>query len=91
VASLAGRAWNRLPCWSAHDSLESWRRVLRFNSELTLNRNGFWLDGFPVAGHTGEYAGTDLASAENVQALIDLMKEEEIQQPLERLGEARGR
>ncbi|MBI4601990.1 MAG: hypothetical protein HY721_08520 [Planctomycetes bacterium] len=67
-----------LPCWSAHDSLESWRRVLLFNSELTLNRSWFWLDGFPVAGHTGEYAGTALARAEAVQGLIDLANGEDM-------------
>lgn len=67
-----------LPCWSAHDSYESWERVIRFNSELTLNRNWFWLDGFPLAGHTGEYAGTALASRENVQRLLDLAHEEDM-------------
>ena len=67
-----------LPCWSAHDSLESWQRVLRFHSELTINRNWFWLDGFPVAGHTGEYAGTALASEKNVQGLIDLCNAEDM-------------
>jgi hypothetical protein len=65
-----------LPCWSAHDSLESWERVLRFNSELTLNRNWFWLDGFPVAGHPGEYTNTALASDANVQRLFDLVAAE---------------
>lgn len=65
-----------LPCWSAHDSLESWARVLRFNSELTLNRNWFWLDGFPVAGHTGEYTNTPLADERAVQRLIDLVNDE---------------
>ncbi len=67
-----------LPCWSAHDSFESWQRVLRFHSELTLNRNWFWLDGFPIAGHTGEYAGTALASEKNVQSLIDLANAEDM-------------
>ncbi|HYV29194.1 MAG TPA: hypothetical protein VFA77_16795 [Candidatus Eisenbacteria bacterium] len=67
-----------LPCWSAHDSFESWERVLRFNSELTLNRNWFWLDGFPIAGHTGEYPNTDLANAAKVQRLLDLANAEEI-------------
>ena len=65
-----------LPCWSAHDSIESWERVLRFNSELTLNRNWFWLDGFPVAGHTGEYTNTPLADEKRVQRLIDLVNDE---------------
>lgn len=65
-----------LPCWSAHDSLESWERVLRFNSELTLNRNWFWLDGFPVAGHPGEYTNTPLARDANVQRLFNLVAEE---------------
>jgi hypothetical protein len=70
--AFAYRGIYMLPCWAAHDSLESWERVLRFNSELTLNRNWFWLDGFPVAGHTGEYAGTDLADPAKVQQLLDL-------------------
>lgn len=61
-----------LPCWSAHDSFESWERALRFNSELTLNRNWFWLDGFPIAGHSGEYSNTALSDAGNVQRLFDL-------------------
>jgi len=65
-----------LPCWSAYDSIESWERVLRFNSELTLNRNWFWLDGFPIAGHTGEYTNTPLADEKNVQRLIDLVNDE---------------
>ena len=72
-----------LPIWSAHDSLESWKRVLRFNSELTLNRIWFWLDGFPVAGHPASSHGKDyhlentvLASDENVQSLIDLVNSE---------------
>lgn len=67
-----------LPCWSAYDSLDSWKRMLRFNSELTINRNWFWLGGFPVAGHTGEYGGTALADEKNVQALIDLSNSEEM-------------
>ncbi len=66
-----------LPCWSAQDSFESWERVLRFNSELTLNRNWFWLDGFPVAGHTGQYAGTALADPKNVQKLLSLAHDQE--------------
>lgn len=65
-----------LPCWSAHDSLESWERILRFNSELTLNRNWFWLDGFPVAGHPGEYTNTPLANDAHVQRLFNLVAQE---------------
>jgi hypothetical protein len=61
-----------LPCWSAQDSFESWERVLRFNSELTLNRNWFWLDGFPIAGHSGEYRNTALSDSGNIQRLFDL-------------------
>lgn len=77
---LAYRGIYMLPCWSAHDSIESWKRVLRFNSELTLNRTWFWLDGFPVAGHRNtthipgkdfHFDRTDLASDKNVQSLID--------------------
>ncbi|PYJ03611.1 MAG: hypothetical protein DME25_11750, partial [Verrucomicrobia bacterium] len=67
-----------LPCWAAHDSFESWERVLRFNSELTLNRNWFWLDGFPLAGHSGEYTNTALASSANVQRLLDLVSAEDM-------------
>jgi hypothetical protein len=73
---LAYRGSYMLPCWSAHDSLASWERSLRFNSELTLNRVWFWLDGFPIAGHPGEYVGTPLADEKNVQRLIDLCRDE---------------
>jgi len=74
--AFAYRGIYMLPCWSAQDSLESWQRVLRFNSELTINRNWFWLDGFPIAGHTGEYVDTALASESNVQSLINLCNAE---------------
>jgi hypothetical protein len=67
-----------LPCWAAHDSFESWERVLRFNSEITLNRNWFWLDGFPVAGHPGEYTNTALASDANVQGLLNFASDEDM-------------
>ncbi len=67
-----------LPCWSPGDSMESWQRVLRFNSELTLNRTWFWLDGFPLAGHKGLYKGTPLSDAGNVQSLIDLVNSEDM-------------
>lgn len=80
---VAYRGIYMLPIWSAYDSIESWERVLRFNSELTLNRIWFWLDGFPVAGHPvsahgGDYHfdRTELAKQENVQALIDLVNSE---------------
>lgn len=84
---LAYRGSYMLPCWSQHDSLDSWKRVLRFNSELTLNRNWFWLDGFPVAGHkalshipgnVSDYDKTPLASEANVQSLIDLANAEDM-------------
>ena len=84
---LAYRGIYMLPCWSQHDSLDSWKRVLRFNSELTLNRNWFWLDGFPVAGHktlslakgnVSDYDKTPLASEANVQSLIDLANAEDM-------------
>ncbi|MHB0958856.1 MAG: hypothetical protein ACYC0X_15070 [Pirellulaceae bacterium] len=77
---LAYRGIYMLPCWSAHDSIESWKRVLRFNSELTLNRTWFWLDGFPLAGHPAisqipgqqsDFDRTPLADERNVQSLID--------------------
>lgn len=73
---VAYRGIYMLPCWSAYDSLESWEQVLRFNSELTINRNWFWLDGFPVAGHTGEYGKSDLAKATNVQRLLNLANDD---------------
>lgn len=76
--AIAYRGVYMLPCWAAHDSFASWQRVLRFHSELTINRNWFWLDGFPVAGHTGEYAGTALADERNVQSLIDLVGAEDM-------------
>ncbi len=80
---FAYRGIYMLPIWSAYDSLESWKRVLEFNSELTLNRVWFWLDGFPVAGHPASAHGTDyhfertpLASDKAVQSLIDLVNSE---------------
>ncbi|MGV3486172.1 MAG: hypothetical protein ACO1RT_17270 [Planctomycetaceae bacterium] len=80
---IAYRGIYMLPIWSAYDSLDSWKRVLRFNSELTLNRIWFWLDGFPLAGHRASAHGTDyhfdrtvLAKNENVQSLIDLVNSE---------------
>jgi hypothetical protein len=76
VPEFSYRGIYMLPCWAAHDSLASWERVLRFNSELTLNRNWFWLDGFPVAGHIGEYTNTPLADERAVQRLIDLVNAE---------------
>jgi hypothetical protein len=66
-----------LPCWSAYDSLDSWKRALKFHSELTLNRNWFWLAGFPlIEKYGGEYAGSDLARPGNVRQLIDLCHSE---------------
>lgn len=85
--SVAYRGIYMLPCWSQHDSIDSWRRVLRFNSELTLNRVWFWLDGFPVAGHhavshikgkISDFDKTPLASEANVQSLIDLANAEDM-------------
>ena len=80
---IAYRGIYMLPIWSAYDSLDSWKRVLLFNSELTLNRVWFWLDGFPIAGHPPSAHGTDyhfdrtvLAKDENVQSLIDLVNSE---------------
>jgi hypothetical protein len=77
IPAFAYRGTYMLPCWAAHDSFESWARVLRFNSELTLNRSWFWLAGFPVAGHPGEYGGTDLADPAKVQGLFDLAASED--------------
>jgi hypothetical protein len=74
---FAYRGIYMLPCWAQHDTVESWRRVLRFNSEITINRNWFWLDGFPLLEkYGGEYAGTDLAKVENVRLLITLCRRE---------------
>jgi len=75
---FAYRGIYMLPCWSPGDSMESWQRVLRFNSELALNRTWFWLDGFPLAGHKGLYHGTPLSDAVNVQSLIDLANGEDM-------------
>ncbi len=66
-----------LPCWAAHDSLESWKRVLRFHSELTINRNWFWLAGFPILPeYGGEYSGTDLSDRKKVTELVELCRRE---------------
>ncbi len=74
---FAYRGIYMLPCWAQHDSIESWRRVLKFNSQITVNRNWFWLAGFPLlAEYGGEYAGTDLARAENVRSLVALCRAE---------------
>jgi hypothetical protein len=73
---FAYRGIYMLPCWAQHDSVEHWRRVLRFNSELTCNRNYFWLDGFPLLPqYGGEYTGTDLAQPSNVRSLIELSQQ----------------
>ena len=74
---FAYRGIYMLPCWAQHDSVAHWRRVLRFNSELTCNRNYFWLDGFPLLPqYGGEYTGTDLAQPGNVLSLIALSRRE---------------
>ncbi len=74
---FANRPIYMLPCWSAYDSLESWQRVLRFNSELTINRVWFWLNGFPLMPqYGGPYVGTALADADNVRGLISLCRSE---------------
>ncbi len=66
-----------LPCWSAYDSLDSWRRTLEFNSELTLNRNWFWLNGFPLLPkYGGIYQGSELGDLGNVRSLIELTHSE---------------
>lgn len=75
--AIAYRACYMLPCWSAYDSLESWRRTLEFNSELTLNRNWFWLNGFPLLPqYGGIYHGTALSDVSNVRSLIRLCHNE---------------
>jgi hypothetical protein len=74
---FAYRGIYMLPCWAQHDSVESWRRVLKFNSEVTVNRNWFWLNGFPLLKrYGGEYADTDLADVKNVSGLVDLCRAE---------------
>ena len=74
---FAYRGIYMLPCWAQHDATAHWRRVLRFNSELTCNRNYFWLDGFPLLPqYGGEYIGTDLAQPANVRSLIELCQQE---------------
>ena len=76
IPQFAYRGIYMLPCWAQHDSVAHWRRVLEFNSELTCNRNYFWLDGFPLLPqYGGEYVGTDLAQPENVRSLIALCKQ----------------
>jgi len=74
---FAYRGIYMLPCWAQHDSVAHWRRVLQFNSELTCNRNYFWLDGFPLLPqYGGEYAGTDLAKPANVRSLVALCQQQ---------------
>lgn len=66
-----------LPCWSAHDSLEHWKRVFRFHSELTINRNWFWLAGFPlIKEYGGQYENTDLANPWYVNGLVTLCRQQ---------------
>jgi len=75
--AFAYRGVYMLPCWSAYDSLENWKKVLKFHSELTLNRNWFWLAGFPLLEqYGGEYVKSDLANAWNVNGLVGLCRSE---------------
>ena len=75
--AVAYRGCYVLPCWAAYDSLDSWRRVLQFNSELTLNRTWFWLNGFPLLPkYGGLYQDSDLADLNNVRSLIALCHSE---------------
>ena len=74
---IAYRGIYILPCWAPHDSIDTWRKVLQFDSEITVNRNWFWLTGFPlIREHGGKYPGTDLADVKNVAGLVDLCREE---------------
>jgi len=76
---FAYRGVYMLPCWAQHDTIASWRRVLRFSSEITVNRNWFWLNGFPLlAEYGGQYAGTDLSNVQNVKDLIELCRGEQM-------------
>jgi hypothetical protein len=80
---FAYRGSYMLPCWADHDSVDSWRRVLRFNSEITVNRNWFWLNRHSIIkkyekGYHGiglNYTD-DLTSVANVGSLIDLCHRE---------------
>jgi hypothetical protein len=75
--AVAYRACYMLPCWSAYDSLDAWRTALEFNSELTLNRIWFWLNGFPLLPqYGGIYPGSDLGELDNVRDLIQLCHRE---------------
>lgn len=85
---FAYRSTYMLPCWSYLDTMASWERALRFNSELALNRTWFWLDGFKIAGHKGagrvpapydttyDTTASPLSDERNVQKLIDLARDE---------------
>jgi hypothetical protein len=62
-----------LPCWAAHDSQNHWKQVLKFHSELTINRNWFWLAGFNLLEqYGGQYKDVQLADAWLVNGLVDL-------------------
>ena len=75
--AFAYRGVYMLPCWAAYDSLNAWKRVVKFHSELTINRNWFWLAGFPMLEqYGGQYKGTDLADSRNVIGLVDLCRAE---------------
>ena len=74
---FAYRGSYMLPVWAQYDSLDSWRRVLRFNSEITVNRNWFWLNAYSIIKKYGEaYKDEDLTSVANVASLIDLCHRE---------------
>jgi len=75
--AFAYRSVYMLPCWAAYDSLNAWKRVLKFHSELTINRNWFWLAGFPLLEqYGGKYKGADLANAWHVNGLVSLCRSE---------------
>lgn len=70
--AFAYRGIYMLPCWAAHDRAYAWKRVLDFNSELTVNRVWFWLAGFHLlAQYGGEYEHVDLADPWHVSLLVD--------------------
>lgn len=72
---IAYRGSYILPCWAPRDSIDTWRKVLEFNSEITVNRNWFWLAGFPlIKEHGGKYAGADLAKVDHVVGLVNLCR-----------------
>ncbi len=73
---IAYRGIYMLPCWAAYDRKFAWKRVLDFNSELTINRVWFWLAGFRILEqYGGEYDGVDLANPWHVSQLVNYARD----------------